>query len=294
MRVIASVMGLVAAVAAKGALVIIDVQNCFIVDGTLAVAGGETLVPLINNLRDMYDGVLWDEVVLSQDYHPKPHASFASANDVDTFTVKNLTYNMNKDLCADGVIENNINSSHIVNCTSCNSTTDARCTKLITLEQTMWPDHCLQNNTPGADDDFAVGLTVKDTDFIQQKGKDPWIDSYSAFFSNGGLFPTGLETHLKDKDVDTVFVVGIASDFCVKYSSIDAQSVGFKAYMVKDLSKGIAEDLEPAYTEMTAAGVTVIEMADLAAMVNATTEPPSAGSSLKPLLLLAALLPMFA
>jgi len=134
----------------------------------------------------------------------------------------------------------------------------------------MWPVHCVMD-TPSAN--FSSQLTTKPTDFVQKKGWHCQVDSYSAFASTDHMITLGLGEYLKSQGVTRVFVAGLASDFCVKFTSIDSsQMYGFDTYMLKDASRGIADDLTPAYEEMAAAGVKVITTEDLALIVAQETQ----------------------
>lgn len=127
------------------------------------------------------------------------------------------------------------------------------------LSQILWPIHCV-NDTFGAL--FAPGLDLNRIDHIVQKGTDPEIDSYSAFFDNGHRKATGLEDYLRDQNVDSVFIMGLATDYCVKFTAMDAVNLGFKTYLFEDGSKGVElkpGDVKNAVSEMEKAGVTIIK-----------------------------------
>ena len=196
---------------ANHALLVIDMQNDFCPGGALAVPGGDALVPKINALMDTFGAV-----VLTQDWHPAGHSSFASshAGKSPMETVR-MPYG----------------------------------------EQVLWPDHCVQGSEGAR---FAPGLRT-DADLIIRKGFDPAIDSYSAFFENDHETPTGLEGYLRTRGLKRLTLVGLALDFCVNFSAVDAARLGFEVTVRSDLSAAI--DLngsrDAALDGMRAAGVTL-------------------------------------
>lgn len=126
------------------------------------------------------------------------------------------------------------------------------------LEQTLWPIHCVQNSW-GAN--FAKAIQREKWDRIFQKGSNPKVDSYSAFFDNGRREDTGLSSYLKEKGVIDVFICGLATDYCVKFSTLDALSEGFKTTLIADACRGVnisPEDSHQAIEEMKAAGAEVV------------------------------------
>lgn len=195
------------------ALIIIDVQNDFCPGGALAVTDGDKIIPGINALIPDFDAL-----ILTQDWHPKGHSSFASQHPgkapLDT-------------------------------------------TEMPYGTQVLWPDHCIQN-TPGAD--FHADLRT-DADVIIRKGFRPQIDSYSAFFENDQTTRTGLTGYLRDRGVTDVTLVGLATDFCVAWSAVDATKEGFTATVRLDLCRAIDADgsLDAALTAMRDAGVTLLD-----------------------------------
>lgn len=194
------------------ALIVIDVQNDFCPGGALAVAGGDDIVSGINALMDDF-GV----VVLTQDWHPAGHSSFASSHaGKSPLELIDMPYG----------------------------------------PQVLWPDHCIQGTT-GAD--FHAGLRT-DADLIIRKGMNPAIDSYSAFFENDHTTPTGLEGYLRTRGITDVTLVGLATDFCVNYSAVDAANLGLKVTVRTDLCRGIDFDgsLSAAIEGMKSAGVSVL------------------------------------
>jgi len=156
-------------------LLIIDVQNDFCEGGALAVPAGNTVVPLINDLQKHFS-----HVVVTQDWHPAGHSSFASTHsDSEPFSTINLSYG----------------------------------------EQTLWPDHCIQGSE-GAK--LHPQLSTDAASMIIRKGMNPAIDSYSAFYENDRTTSTGLSGYLRQLGVQRVFCVGLAFDYCVRYSANDA------------------------------------------------------------------------
>ena len=183
------------------ALLVVDVQNDFCTDGALAVPGGEAVVPGINRLWDGYGCK-----VLTQDWHPPGHASFASSHeDKQPFDTGWLDYG----------------------------------------EQVLWPDHCVQG-TPGAA--FHADLRTDGADLVLRKGFRPGIDSYSAFFENDRETPTGLAGYLRERGVGRVVLTGLATDFCVGFSALDALASGFETVVLEDLCRGI--DMEGSLARM--------------------------------------------
>lgn len=194
------------------ALIVIDVQNDFCPGGALAVPGGDEIVAPINAMMPDFDAV-----VLTQDWHPAQHSSFASSH-----TGKN-TYDM---------------------------------TEMPYGPQVLWPDHCVQG-TKGAE--FHPGLRT-DGDLIIRKGFRGTIDSYSAFFENDQTTPTGLEGYLKTRGIGTLTMVGLATDFCVHFSAVDAARLGFDVTVRMGACRAI--DLEgslvAAQAAMRESGVTLV------------------------------------
>jgi len=191
------------------ALIVIDVQNDFCPGGALAVAGGDEIVGGINALMDDFDAV-----ILTQDWHPAGHSSFASSHDgQEPMSVIEMPYG----------------------------------------PQVLWPDHCILGTGGSA---FHTDLRT-DGDLIIRKGYNPAIDSYSAFFENDHTTPTGLEGYLRTRGINNVTMVGLALDFCVNYSAVDAAKLGFDVTVRQNLCRAIDFDgsLEAAKTGMSVAGV---------------------------------------
>lgn len=194
----------------KKALVIVDVQNDFCPGGSLAVTDGDKIIPEINKIMKDYD-----LVVLTQDWHPENHKSFATQwKNNELFEV----------------------------------------VKLNGIDQKLWPDHCVQY-TKGAD--FHPNLNITEDMPIFTKGENIEVDSYSGFYDNDHKSSTGLAEFLKQEKVEAVDVCGLATDFCVKFTALDAKAEGFETTLLKDLTKGIAEDLTPIYDELEKAGVKI-------------------------------------
>lgn len=131
------------------------------------------------------------------------------------------------------------------------------------LDQILWPDHCVQG-TWGAE--FVAGLKTERIERIFQKGTDPEIDSYSGFFDNGHQKPTGLGDYLKARGVTDVYLAGLATDYCVKFTALDAVALGFRAHVISDACRGVdlkEGDVEKAVAEMRAGGVAVLTSQDL-------------------------------
>lgn len=133
--------------------------------------------------------------------------------------------------------------------------------ELAGLEQFLWPDHCVQD-TAGAD--FVDSLATERFDKVIQKGTDPRYDSYSGFYDNGHEKATGLTAFLRDRDVDTIYVAGVATDYCVKFTVLDGCRDDFDTHLVVDACRGVvneAGDIEKAVAQMVEAGATVVSAA---------------------------------
>jgi nicotinamidase/pyrazinamidase len=135
--------------------------------------------------------------------------------------------------------------------------------KLNGLDQVLWPVHCVQGS-PGAE--FSMHLDIRHVDRIFEKGTDPGIDSYSGFFDNGRRKATGLGDYLQEKGVTEVYVCGLATDYCVKYTALDALSLGFKTFLIEDASRGVdinKGDVKKAVAEMKKAGIAVVQSKEI-------------------------------
>jgi nicotinamidase/pyrazinamidase len=195
---------------ASHALLVIDVQNDFCPGGALAVPEGDLIVPRINALMDEFAAV-----ILTQDWHPSDHLSFASQH---------------------------------------TGRAPMELTQMPYGPQVLWPDHCVQGTQGAA---FHPGLRVDRADLILRKGFRRRIDSYSAFFENDKTTPTGLEGYLKTRGITALTLVGLATDFCVNYSALDAAQLGFAVTIRQDLCRAIDFDgsLAAAHSAMAQAGV---------------------------------------
>jgi nicotinamidase/pyrazinamidase len=131
------------------------------------------------------------------------------------------------------------------------------------LSQVMWPDHCVQDTSGAA---FVDALSTRNIKRVFQKGTDPEVDSYSGFFDNGHRHSTGLGDYLREQGVTDVYVVGLATDYCVKFTALDAQDLGFTTFIIEDACRGVElqeGDVRRALDDMRAAGVTVLSSNDI-------------------------------
>ena len=212
----------------KRALILVDIQTDFCPGGALAVPNGHEVIGVANRLMPEFD-----LVVATQDWHVSRHGSFASSHP-------------------------GANVGDVVD--------------LNGLPQVLWPDHCVQG-TPGAE--LAAGLDVAGIDKVFRKGADAGIDSYSGFYDNGhrpskdsgraeqvdGRKATGLAEYLRSRGVDEVFVCGLATDYCVKFTALDAAALGFRTHLVIDSCRGVnvrEGDVAKAIEEMAGAGVVIL------------------------------------
>lgn len=195
------------------ALIVIDVQNDFCPGGALAVAEGDAVVAPINALLGEFA-----VRVLTQDWHPAAHASFADNHPgAAPFSVTQMPYG----------------------------------------PQVLWPRHCVQGTAGAA---FHPGLSTDPADLVIRKGFRPEIDSYSAFFENDRTTPTGLDGYLRSRGVTRLTLAGLATDFCVAYSALDAARLGFAVSVRLDACRAIDLDgsLAAALEQMRAAGVSLL------------------------------------
>lgn len=191
-------------------LLVVDVQNDFVPGGSLAVAGGDQIIPVINRIARHFE-----HVALTQDWHPAGHASFASSyRDKTPFESIELPYG----------------------------------------SQTLWPDHCVQGTFGAA---FHDDLDVPHAELVIRKGYHHDIDSYSAFFAADRTTATGLNGYVRERGFDRIAIAGLATDFCVAWSALDARRLGFSVAVVDDACRGIdlAGSLDAAWRDMEAAGV---------------------------------------
>ncbi len=203
---------------ARSALIVVDVQNCFVTGGTLPVKNGEEVVPVINKIAAGFQNI-----VVTQDWHTPGHASFATSypgkKPFETTTLKYGT-------------------------------------------QVLWPDHCVQGTEDAA---LHKDLKLPTAQLIIRKGYNKGVDSYSAFEEADRKTVTGLAGYLKARGIDTVFVTGLATDFCVGWTALDARKAGFAVYVVEDACRAIDLNgsLAAAWKQMAAKGVKRIQSGDL-------------------------------
>jgi nicotinamidase/pyrazinamidase len=201
---------------ATTALIVVDVQNCFVPGGTLAVGKGDEVV--VNRLAEAFENV-----IVTQDWHTPGHASFASSHaGKKPFETTQLAYGT----------------------------------------QVLWPDHCVQGTEDAA---LHKDLKLPRAQLIIRKGYRKGMDSYSAFEEADHKSSTGLAGYLKQRGIKSVFVTGLATDFCVAWTAMDARKLGFEAYVIEDATRGIDLNgsLAAAWKQMTAKGVKRIQSADI-------------------------------
>jgi nicotinamidase/pyrazinamidase len=191
-------------------LIVVDVQNDFMPGGALAVPKGDEVVPVINRLAARFENI-----VLTQDWHPRDHASFASAHPgKKPFETIDLPYG----------------------------------------KQVLWPDHCVQGTSGAA---LHSDLDVTKAQLVIRKGFHRNIDSYSGFLEADRKTSTGLAGYLKERGIKTLYVCGLATDFCVGWTALDARAAGFDTTLIEDASRGI--DLEGSlartWADLASAGV---------------------------------------
>ncbi|HYW64237.1 MAG TPA: nicotinamidase [Bradyrhizobium sp.] len=171
------------------ALLVIDVQNCFLPGGSLAVKDGDQVVPVINRIAQGFANV-----VMTQDWHTAGHVSFASSHSgKKPFETVDLPYG----------------------------------------KQVLWPDHCVQGTDGAA---LSKELAIPQTGLVVRKGFHKDVDSYSAFTEADGKTTTGLAAYLRDRHLQRVFVTGLATDFCVAWSALDARKAGVKRIQSADIA----------------------------------------------------------
>jgi nicotinamidase/pyrazinamidase len=204
----------------RSVLVVVDVQNCFLPGGSLAVKQGEEVIPVINRLAKSFANV-----VMTQDWHTPGHISFASSHPgKKPFETIKLPYG----------------------------------------DQVLWPDHCVQG-TDGAM--IHKDLDIPHAQLVIRKGFRKTVDSYSAFREADRKTVTGLAAYLKSRGLTRVFVSGLATDFCVAWTAMDARREGFEVSVIEDACRGIDTQgsLAKAWDAMKKAGVRRIQSGDLAA-----------------------------
>ena len=195
---------------AREALIVIDVQNDFCPGGALAVAEGDQIIKRINDLMDDFA-----TVVLTQDWHPPSHSSFAANHPgAEPFSLTTMPYG----------------------------------------PQVLWPTHCIQGSAGAA---FHAALRTDPAHLIVRKGFRAAIDSYSAFFENDHNTATGLEGYLRSRGLTDLTFVGLATDYCVAYSALDAARLGFTATVLEGATRAIDLNgsLDEARARLRAAGV---------------------------------------
>ncbi|HTT10908.1 MAG TPA: bifunctional nicotinamidase/pyrazinamidase [Burkholderiaceae bacterium] len=204
---------------ADSALIVVDVQNCFVPGGTLPVNKGDEIVPIINALAKKFENV-----VITQDWHTPGHTSFASSHPgKKPFETIQLSYGT----------------------------------------QVLWPDHCVQGTSDAA---LQKDLDIPHAQLVIRKGYHKDVDSYSAFKEADRKTDTGLAGYLKARGIKTVYVVGLATDFCVAWTAMDARAAGFNAFVVEDACRGIDLNgsVAAAWKSMAAKGVKRVQSSDFA------------------------------
>jgi nicotinamidase/pyrazinamidase len=197
----------------RDVLIVTDPQRDFCPGGALAVPEGDAIMPLVNRLARQFA-----HVVVTQDWHPAGHLSFASAHPGrKPFETIEVDYG----------------------------------------PQTLWPDHCVQGTAGAA---FHPALDIPHAELVIRKGYHPLIDSYSAFRENDGKTPTGLIGYLRERGLERVTLCGLATDFCVYFSAIDARKAGFETRLVLEASRAIDIDgsLARALDAMRQAGISLV------------------------------------
>ena len=195
-------------------LIVVDIQKDFLPGGALAVPDGDAVIAPINRLANPFR-----HVVLTQDWHPAGHASFASSHPATApFDTADLPYG----------------------------------------PQVLWPDHCVQG-TPGAE--ISPDLHIPHAQLVIRKGHNAGIDSYSGFKEADRRTPTGLAGYLRERGFRRVFCAGLALDFCVAWTALDAAEAGFETFLIEDASRAIDTNgsLEKARADLEAAGVRMVD-----------------------------------
>lgn len=206
----------------ESAIIAVDIQNDFCPGGVLAVPEGDSIIPKVNALLAAYSFS-----VLTQDWHPLLHCSFASSKSLPPFSLDTS----------------------------------------VTPPSILWPDHCVAGSK-GAD--FHPSLQTWKARFILRKGVKRTLDSYSAFFENDGVTPTGLAGLLSEVGIKKVIVCGLATDYCVKATALDARRMGFEVIVAEDAVRGIDAnpgDIERAKAQMRERGCFFVQTNDLLSKV---------------------------
>ena len=203
----------------RDVLVVVDMQYDFLPGGSLAVDGGDEIVPLINTLAKRFTNVIF-----TQDWHPADHISFASQHEgkAPFEMIELLPYGPQK----------------------------------------LWPDHCMWN-THGAE--LSADLDIPHGQLIIRKGFNRQIDSYSGFQEADRETPTGLAGYLNERDVGRLYVVGLATDFCVGWTAVDGAAAGFDVTVIEDATRAIdiAGSLAQAWADMAEASVARVMSKDI-------------------------------
>jgi nicotinamidase/pyrazinamidase len=199
-------------------LIVVDVQNGFMPGGGLPVPRGAEVVPVISRI-----GKLFGNVVITQDWHPAGHASFASSHAVSApYDLMTMPYG----------------------------------------PQVLWPDHCVQGTLDAA---LHKDLHLPQAQLIIRKGFHPQVDSYSAFMEADRTTTTGLAAYLQARGLRKAYVCGLATDFCVAWTALDARAAGFEAVVIEDACRAIDLNgsLAQAWKDLQAAGVQRLQTTDL-------------------------------
>ena len=203
---------------ASAALIVADVQYSFMPGGSLAVPGGDEVVPIVNALAKRFVNV-----ILTQDWHPPEHGSFASSHPGSRpFDTVALEYG----------------------------------------DQILWPDHCVQGSEGAR---LHRDLDIPHAQLVLRKGYHKGVDSYSAFIEADGKTRTGLASYLRERGIASVYVCGLATDFCVAWTALDARQLGFTATVIEDACRAIDTQgsLAAAWARMESAGVKRLRSGDL-------------------------------
>ena len=202
----------------KDVLIGVDLQYGFMPGGNLPVADGDAVVPVVNRIARHFDNI-----VLTQDWHPPGHWSFASSHPGrKPFEVIRMAYG----------------------------------------EQVLWPDHCVQGTR---DAELHDDLDIPGAQLVLRKGYHKAVDSYSAFHAADRVTPTGLASYLRERGIERVVLAGLATDFCVAWTALDARTAGFETLVVEDACRAIdvQGSLSNAWSAMNPAGVRRITSADI-------------------------------
>eukprot|EP00588_Corethron_pennatum_P022835 CAMPEP_0194313246 /NCGR_PEP_ID=MMETSP0171-20130528/10124_1 /TAXON_ID=218684 /ORGANISM="Corethron pennatum, Strain L29A3" /LENGTH=343 /DNA_ID=CAMNT_0039068113 /DNA_START=117 /DNA_END=1148 /DNA_ORIENTATION=+ len=277
----------------KSALLVVDVQECFMDftgtgdPGTLAVADTSAIIPIINKMRKEA-GRIFDTVVRSQDFHPDEHISFGPTFGLEpfahlggngglpltcfspdsgmtedsaccpTYFVDRSLVDCDRQLCP--IPENT--SASVLNSPACTLCRDSPDDCFETM-QAMWTNHCLQVGDSG----FPAQLYTEPEDVVVQKGYNTYVDSYSSFMDNTRKLKTKLDDTLTNLSIGTIYIVGIATDYCVYFTTLDALRLGYKVYVVTDAMRGISDvTVASALADMEAQGAIMLTSEDILSM----------------------------